>query len=117
MQVQGHTDLTLDGVKFSGNAQRRKRFCLLFHGSFLLDFDLPLIAKTLKAPAQQPEYRAQRSHLDFLTNIGAHSDQVADALRKVWNGRTAKFPESEIQPLIDRLMSERYSREDWNRRF
>jgi lipoate---protein ligase len=33
--VLGHTDLALGGRKFSGNAQRRKRWSLLFHGTFL----------------------------------------------------------------------------------
>jgi len=46
-QILGHTDLTLGGRKFSGNAQRRKQRSLLFHGSFLLDFDLDLIAEDL----------------------------------------------------------------------
>src|SRR6267378_2931356 len=35
--VCGHTDLAIDGRKFSGNAQRRKRCAFLFHGSFLLN--------------------------------------------------------------------------------
>ena len=43
IQVQGHTDLTVDGLKFSGNSQRRRRKFLLFHGTFLLKFDLTLV--------------------------------------------------------------------------
>ncbi len=45
--IQGHTDLTLQGTKFSGNSQRRRRLFLLFHGSFLLDLDLALVEQTL----------------------------------------------------------------------
>ncbi len=49
--VCGHTDLALvtrhlspvTYRKFSGNSQRRHKRALLFHGTFLLDFDLPLI--------------------------------------------------------------------------
>ena len=40
VEVRGVTDLAIDGKKFSGNAQRRKRRALIFHGAFLLEFDL-----------------------------------------------------------------------------
>ena len=38
----GDTDLVWRGRKFSGNAQRRRRTHLLFHGTLLLGFDLAL---------------------------------------------------------------------------
>ncbi len=34
IEVQGYTDLTWGGFKFSGNAQRRRRNTMLFHGLF-----------------------------------------------------------------------------------
>src|SRR5262249_5635674 len=40
VEKQGHTDLTIGGLKFSGNAQRRRKNFLLFHGSFLLHEDI-----------------------------------------------------------------------------
>src|SRR6266567_1610948 len=42
VELRGHTDLAIGGLKFSGNAQRRKRHCLIFHGSFLLEFDIEM---------------------------------------------------------------------------
>ncbi|HKI71114.1 MAG TPA: lipoate--protein ligase family protein, partial [Verrucomicrobiae bacterium] len=47
LSVRGHTDLAIGDRKFSGNAQRRKRRAVLFHGSFLLNLDLALIDKVL----------------------------------------------------------------------
>ena len=35
LQVRGHPDLAIGGLKFSGNSQRRRQHFLLFHGSFL----------------------------------------------------------------------------------
>ena len=61
--VQGHTDLTLGTLKFSGNSQRRKRKYLLFHGTFLLDFDLSRIDRCLAIPEKQPAYRQNRPQL------------------------------------------------------
>jgi len=61
-EFKGITDLAIKGIKFSGNAQRRLKNAMLFHGSFLYDFDLSLIEKYLRIPAQQPEYRQNRPH-------------------------------------------------------
>src|SRR5579863_7455993 len=52
VRIQGHTDLTLGNLKFSGNSQRRKRKHLIFHGTFLLHVDLSLIENVLRQPSQ-----------------------------------------------------------------
>ncbi|MEI9961800.1 MAG: hypothetical protein WDM76_11895 [Limisphaerales bacterium] len=65
--VSGHTDLALHGLKFSGNSQRRKKNFLLFHGTFLLNFDLALVGELLRMPSLQPNYRQSRSHDEFIT--------------------------------------------------
>jgi lipoate-protein ligase A len=84
IEVQGCTDLTLDGLKFSGNAQRRRRHWLLFHGTFLLDFDLALISELLPMPSRQPDYRESRPHGKFLTNLNLPADAVKAALKQAW---------------------------------
>jgi lipoate-protein ligase A len=86
IEVQGHTDLTLDGLKFSGNAQRRRKHWLLFHGTFLLNFDLALIGELLPMPSRQPDYRVSRPHGKFLTNLNLPADAVKAALKKTWMG-------------------------------
>jgi lipoate-protein ligase A len=43
VERRGQTDLTMEGLKFCGNAQRRRKRFLLFHGSFLLHMDIGLI--------------------------------------------------------------------------
>jgi lipoate---protein ligase len=85
--VQGHTDLTLGGLKFSGNAQRRRKHWLLFHGTFLLDFDLALIGQLLPLPSRQPDYRASRPHDRFVTNLHLPADAVKVAMQKAWAAR------------------------------
>jgi lipoate-protein ligase A len=110
--IEGHTDLAVDGLKFSGNAQRRKRDWLLFHGTFLLNFDLGLIEKLLMPPPRQPQYRQGRSHTKFLTQLNVASDDVQLALRQAWN---ADMPQAETpRERIARLVAEKYSREEWN---
>jgi lipoate---protein ligase len=112
--IEGHTDLALDGVKFSGNAQRRKRDWLLFHGTLLLDFDLARIGRLLLPPPVQPAYRRQRSHESFLTCLRVEAGAVKSALREAWQ---SEAPSTEAPTaLIERLVTERYGRQEWNLR-
>jgi lipoate---protein ligase len=115
VRVQGHTDLTLDGLKFSGNSQRRKKNFLLFHGTFLLDFDLPLIERWLKMPPKQPAYREGRAHAAFVTNLGLDAQKIKEALTKAW--RAGKAPAKVPHDRLRALVKERYSSEDWNFKF
>jgi lipoate---protein ligase len=113
VSVEGHTDLTLDGKKFSGNAQRRRLRALMFHGSFLLHAELPLIAHALKMPQKQPYYRNNRGHEEFLTNIGATAQELKRGLVTAWEveGDGIAIPREAVQ----RLVEERYGREEWTR--
>ncbi len=114
--VRGTTDLAIVDAqgecKFSGNAQRRKKNWLLFHGTILLDFDLSLIAKLLNFPSRQPEYRASRNHLDFVCNFPASRDDVKQALRQAWSAHRVL----DVLPhaRIEQLANEFYARDSWN---
>jgi lipoate-protein ligase A len=65
------SDLGLSGdrKKFSGNAQKRGRQFILHHGTILYDFDLDLISRYLRHPPDQPAYRNNRPHHEFVTNL------------------------------------------------
>lgn len=115
VQVQGVSDLTLGPLKFSGNAQRRKRRALLFHGTILYDFDLEQIGKYLNSPSRQPEYRAGRVHKDFVVNIKLAPEKIKESLGKIWK---AESPLKEIPSVrIENLVQEKYSQESWNLKF
>src|ERR1035441_6534492 len=83
IEWRAQTDLALGGLRFAGNAQRRRRRFLLFHGSFLLRLDLGLLERTLPLPSRQPDYRVNRSHSDFLVNLKAPDHVIKAALSKV----------------------------------
>ncbi len=84
VEVNGFTDLTINGRKFSGSAQYRRRQSVLFHGTFLLDLDIELVEELIEIPSVAPEYRQGRSHTDFLTNLGVSAASVKDSLREEW---------------------------------
>jgi lipoate-protein ligase A len=115
VEIQGHTDLAVGGLKFSGNSQRRKKRFLLFHGSILLDLDIDLVEKALQFPSRQPDYRLGRSHSDFLMNLKVPSGLIKSALRNSWNAThpLPQVPASEIA-LLGR---QKYSRAEWNHKF
>ena len=120
ISVCGHTDLALGdrclasgfGRKFSGNSQRRHKNALLFHGTFLLNFDLTLINKLLQMPSHPPDYRDNRGHGDFLSNLNVPVDHLKGALARVWNadGEMHDLPDKELH----KLAAEKYSTVRWN---
>jgi lipoate-protein ligase A len=113
--IRGHTDLAIGDRKFSGNSQRRRRQFLLFHGTFLLAFDLPLVSELLPMPSKQPDYREDRSHDRFLTNLNVSADKVKAALRHAWKAEEPlKNPPLEK---ISALTREKYATREWNLKF
>ena len=112
VEVQGSSDLTITGKKFSGNAQRRRMKALLYHGTVLLDFNLALIEQYVKLPEKQPEYRGQRSHHDFVRNISLQASTVKKELARLWNATTKAEPL--LPEALNELVRKKYSREEWN---
>ena len=114
VKVSGITDLTIDGEKFSGNSQRRFNDYVLYHGTFLIDFDLSIVEKLLKIPKRQPCYRQNRSHQDFLMNLHIPEQNVKDVLQQEWSAFET-FPEISPQ-LLSKLIETKYSKNEWNLR-
>lgn len=112
--VEGHTDLAIHGVKFSGNAQRRKRHYLLFHGTVLYGMDLSLVGRYLRFPSAQPDYRSGRSHLDFVRNISATPEAVRLSISSVWGATTASSALPTAR--FELALKERYDRPEWHAR-
>jgi lipoate---protein ligase len=114
VELEGSSDLAIAGTKISGNAQQRKRTHFLHHGTLLCGFDLSLIAKYLNAPEREPEYRRNRPHAEFVTNLTTTVAQVKRLLIAEWQADR----EYEPVPLESAraLVAEKYSRDNWNRR-
>jgi lipoate---protein ligase len=114
IRVRGHTDLAIGALKFSGNAQRRKARFLLFHGVFLLNFDLMLIPHFLPHPSREPSYRNGRAHEQFVRNLNLPASAVKHALCMEWSASTRleSLPEKQIADLA----RTRYSSPAWTYR-
>lgn len=112
---QGTSDLTINGKKFSGNAQNRKRNYVLFHGTILYDFDLSLIQRLLNPPSKEPKYRQNRIHTEFVMNMPLSKQTITNQIRSAWLASETLncIPLQPIQQLVD----SKYSRDEWNYKF
>lgn len=111
----GISDLAIDRrLKFSGNSLRCRRTHLLYHGTLLYDFPLQHIADYLGTPPRQPEYRAGRGHLQFVTNLPIAREEIRRAVVDAWRpeGTRTEWPQDETM----RLAAEKYSADAWNLR-
>jgi lipoate-protein ligase A len=110
----GISDLVLGGRKCSGNAQQRKRAHLLHHGTLLYNFAIDRVGRYLRMPERQPDYRAGRDHVSFLTNLPVTQAELKCALRQGWEAdfEVPTWPED----LVRRLVAEKYGQAHWVRR-
>ena len=112
--VEGTSDLAVDGVKFSGNSQQRKRRFFLHHGTLLCGFDLARVSRYLNSPERQPDYRRDRTHAEFVRNLPVGAEEAKRLLVAEW------APEGEYAPAplekVRELVAEKYARDEWNHR-
>ena len=113
VEMQGTSDLTYQGRKFSGNALRCKKNWFIYHGTMICDFNINLIAKCLGNPIREPAYRAGRSHRDFLTQLPTTSNRLAQAIVDQWgaNQELNDWPEE----MANRLASKKYANQKWTK--
>ena len=113
----------LDGKKFSGNAQVRKKGYLLQHGTILLDLDPELMYSVLKAPYNVSKSKMVKSvyakcigikdkleyyeESDFLSSLKAGFESTLGIELK-----DGVFTENELK-LAKNLVSTKYSIKDW----
>jgi lipoate-protein ligase A len=112
IEHQGTSDLALNKRKFSGNSLRCKRDHLLYHGTILYNYDLSLIPRLLKTPPRQPDYRENRTHADFITNLPLAAPTLRTALTTAFfaNQPLTTWPHQ----LTNHLLTTRYSQSTWN---
>lgn len=67
-EVSGHNDITIDGQKFSGNAQYLYKDRILHHGTILFETDLSVLEKAL-TPKEEYASRSLKSVRCQVTNI------------------------------------------------
>jgi lipoate-protein ligase A len=120
---EGRNDLTIEGKKFSGNAQHVWRDRVLHHGTLLFDADVSHLAGALRVDPEKYRDKAVKSVAKRVTNIAAHlpapmavTDFMAHVMGHVCPGATlhelALAPEEAAGAAA--LAESRYRTYQWN---
>ena len=74
---RGISDIAVDDRKIVGTSIFRRRYYLLYQASILVEPDMDLMARVLRPPPREPDYRKGRDHRAFVTSLrelGIHRD-------------------------------------------
>lgn len=122
-EFTGRNDLTICGMKFSGNSQYTKHGRLLHHGCIMLDSNLTDLADALQVKDIKFQSKAVKSVRSRVTTINAHApapipmDAFKAALQKraIASGELEPYTLTESDLVaIEQLKNEKYATWNWN---
>ena len=122
-EFTGRNDLTIDGMKFSGNAQYARRGRLLHHGCIMLDSNLTSVADALRVKEAKFDSKAVKSVRSRVTTINAHApapismEDFKGALKECAMASGALEPYTlteEDLAAVRKLRNEKYATWAWN---
>ncbi len=122
-EVTGRNDITIDGQKFSGNAQYIKEKRIMHHGTIMFDSNLPVVAAALNVSKDKIESKGVKSVRSRVTNVKPHVKEDVtiqefwDILRRYMvddrDMRQYHLTE-EDEKAVRKIRDERYATWDWN---
>ncbi len=124
-ELTGRNDVTLDGQKFSGNAQYRTSTRLLHHGTILFDVDLEAVPKVLTVRQDKIQSKGIKSVRSRVTNIRPYLPKAVtfddfraallDAIGEHNGGLAGELTlTAERIARVETLVAERFGQWDWN---
>lgn len=122
-EITGRNDITIEGQKFSGNAQYVKQGRIMHHGTIMFDCDLSVVGSALNVPKDKIESKGIKSVRSRVTNVKPYVKQDIgihafwDVLKKYMvEERSLEqhiFTPEELTR-VEQLRDERYGTWDWN---
>ena len=122
-EVNGRNDLTIEGRKFSGNAQYLRGGRILHHGTLLFDSDLSVVTRALRVDEEKIRAKGLRSVRSRVTNIRPHLREdislaefralLLENILRESPGEAYRFTAEDLAA-IETLRRERYANWDWN---
>ncbi|MFH1403076.1 MAG: biotin/lipoate A/B protein ligase family protein [Candidatus Altiarchaeota archaeon] len=118
-------DIVTGGKKISGNAQTRRKHCMLQHGTILLKLDVNRMFRLLKVPSEKMRDKIVENVKERVTSVkdclgrevSFHkaSNAVVNGFAQAMNLELepGKLSESEMK-LAGELAKTKYSSEEWN---
>jgi lipoyltransferase and lipoate-protein ligase len=123
-ELSGRNDLTIEGRKFSGNAQYNSKDKILHHGSILFSADMSDLVKALKVKDIKFQDKAVKSVAGRVTNVSEHLKvpmSVIEFKNFLTNYVISEQGSDELYEFTDeewieirKISEEKYETWDWN---
>lgn len=122
-EVNGRNDITIDGKKFSGNAQYVKEGRVMHHGTILFDSDLSRAGLALTPDPEKVAAKGVKSVRSRMTTVSEHLDgniTLAEfkklLLEKLFEGQPMEEYHLTAHDIaaIEKLRDERYGTWEWS---
>jgi lipoate-protein ligase A len=117
VEHDGISDLALDGMKVSGNAQRRLKTAVLHHGTLLYGLDPDLMEKYLIEPDKRPDYRNDRRHTEFVRSLPMEPARLRKVVVEAFGPLSDPQPPESWETETARILAlEKYANPKWRDR-
>lgn len=123
-RFEGRNDLTIEGKKFSGNAETVWKNRVLHHGTLLFSATMTDLSQALKVNEAKFQDKAVKSVRSRVTNISEHLKEPMDVMQfaeLIQDHITGMYPDArfyelsqEDHRLVNELVQSKYSTWDWN---
>lgn len=123
-KFEGRNDLTIDGKKFSGNAEHVFKNRVLHHGTLLYRSTINNLAGALNVDPDKFRDKAIKSVRSRVTNISEHLKEaleIEDFISLVMNHILEMYPNAELyqfsdqdRKIIQQMVQTKYGTWDWN---
>lgn len=122
-EISGRNDLTIDGKKFSGNAQYHHKQRTMHHGTLLFSANLDDVQAALQVKAEKYVSKGVQSVRSRVTNISEHLPQPLTLaefrdilLVQLFNGEPVReyCLSSQEKAEIEQLRDKKYCTWEWN---
>lgn len=123
-KFEGRNDLTIDGKKFSGNAEHVWKNRILHHGTLLFSAVMTDLSAALKVNPLKFNDKAVKSVRSRVTNISEHLKEKMDVLEfrdRIMNHIMGMYPDSKEYSYspddiagIEQLKNEKFTKWEWN---
>ncbi len=123
-QFEGRNDITIEGKKFSGNAEHVYKNKVLHHGTLLFSSKMGDLSKALNVNPRKFRDKAVKSVRSRVTNIAEHLDRemsveafaemlMEDIMQMNPNSTRYEYTGSDIEAIYD-LVDKKYGTWEWN---
>ena len=119
----GRNDMTIDGKKFSGNAQYAKQGRVMHHGTILFDSDGSVLASALQVDEEKIKAKGVKSVRSRVTNVRPclpvdmtlpqFRQVLLDTILEENPGEEYVLTEKDLE-MVEKLKRERYDTWEWN---